>query len=405
MARWLIPLLCNMLLLMPYINIFDDLRRFVIKNVFFTPLYWLFGFGLCFIFVVSKKTDGWFWIASEAIVTGLMLLLMFIDRHSIFEFTDVPGGFLGDEFSILFLQFVNFWVQFAAIVLAMLVMYIKNRRNKTAGTSDVPAAEIADVEADAETVQADGEAAAAGKAVRSEGMKIFLTVFITVFFATLLIHFLPDLIYRSARDNYADSHYISESNVDEFSGSDMWAEVLDRSDEFGIHSVRTSCRKDNADHSGDYRAEIDLISMKKEDLILETKEIMGFISDHLSKNPECEINKFNSITFSFSAGRDRIDISDNWLNEKLDGFDCVIIYNDHYHDYEVGPQLSDLPEFDGYRYIKATVPLDLESDLSVMKKMENTEKIVLRIVANETDTKKLEQKAADLGLDGKVSFS
>lgn len=388
-SRWILPIVFNIVFILPLLRVINSLLR-VIRFDVFGLAYFGLQFIVCFVLLILRKSDAIFFFLGLLIAWGLVGLLILIENNTIFEPLTV---FRYDRWAgvlIYFLIFFSFIAQAAAVLLSQLVQSIKNKRNIMVGP---------DVGQSAES------AAAAGKPVRSEGMKLFLALFITVFLATLLIHFLPDLIYISAGDTYADSHYISDSNVDEFSGSDMWAGVLDRSDEFGIKRVKTSCRKDGADHSGEYRAEIVLKNLKKEDLISKSKEIMSFISDHLSDDPDCEINKFNSITFRFSAGRDHIDISDQWQNEKLDGFDSVIIYNDGHYNDENGPQLSDLTEFDGYRYIMATVPLDLESDLSVLKQMENTESIVLRINANERNTKKLEQKAADLGLDDKVSFS
>ena len=227
--------------------------------------------------------------------------------------------------------------------------------------------------------------------IKKNGIKYSVCIFIIFFLVTLITHLVSDLVWSSAYRNTI----ITRDNVKEFCGSDMWSDVFDNFDY--IETVKSTMLKTTVNYDLPYSPNIYIQSSDKADFIKKTKTVIDFINAYLNDNPECSLNRFESLNFEFSKtdSPNKIEFSNNFNGENLDGFDNIKIYSDD-NDYL---SIDDIVNFDT-RFMLVDVPLDKSTDLSMLGSLKNVEE--LRLKADDKISEDIKTKIKNMCLDYKI---
>ncbi|MBQ6634031.1 MAG: hypothetical protein IJH80_07605 [Ruminococcus sp.] len=124
-SRWIIPIVFNIIFILPYLRIFDFLPLGLDQ---FGYLYYSAQFIGCFVLLVRRKSNYAFFFFGLLIATGLLGLIMLIERHTIFEPLTVFRHERWAGIAVYLITIFSFITQTAAALLALLVLHIKNKR-------------------------------------------------------------------------------------------------------------------------------------------------------------------------------------------------------------------------------------------------------------------------------------
>lgn len=227
---------------------------------------------------------------------------------------------------------------------------------------------------------------------KKNGFKIFLGCFCAAFVCTLLVHFLPAIV-----DFYAYSNItITKDNVSKACGSDMWKIALDK---FDYIEIKYTSLKQTADYGKGFHSDVYInFGENKDDYINKYIQVRDFIFDYLSEHKKCEINKFSSAYFVFGQSNyppQSIKYYNEYKGESLDGFEYVQIKSDD-NDFL---SIDDIVNFDT-RFMLVDVPLDKNTDLSMLGSLKNVEE--LRLKVDDKISEEIKAKIKNMALDYQI---
>ena len=191
---------------------------------------------------------------------------------------------------------------------------------------------------------------------------------------------------------------IDKKNVDEFCGGDLWSNVINEFENVEIDSISPLYSPSKNDVKENYSVSLEIQEKDKDQWIEDSIAVSSYVSQYLSDNPQCEINDFNGITVEIVYGMDANYVSfSNIYNmgtnkEKLDDFSCIRITSLN------GDSLSfsDIAYFNNAEYLIVNVPIDGDTDFSILDELNSVKEMYLFVGDNDVTTVKQQVEAMRL---------
>ena len=202
------------------------------------------------------------------------------------------------------------------------------------------------------------------------------------------------IFYRA----WAEPHEaIQKDNTADYYGGDLWGKVLD---EFDYIEVKYAPKKSGNEKYEAYSPEISLDYSDEEDFISKTSNVWGYIQEYLSDNPDCEINKFDTVRFTFVKSRNYVEVeySNDYNGQRLDGIKAAVIRDEKGGFFEP----SDIKKlaYDA-QYITAVMPIKADADLSALKELDKAKEV--RLIVDESAVTEIKKKTDEMELSFKVT--
>ena len=171
---------------------------------------------------------------------------------------------------------------------------------------------------------------------------------------------------------------MSKDNTPDYYGSDLWEKVLD---EFDYIEVKYTPKKSGNEKYESYSPEISLDYSDEEDFISKTNSVWGYIQEYLSANPDCEVNKFDTVRFTFVKSRNYVEVeySNDYNGQRLDGIKAAVI-RDEKGEFFMSSDIKTLaPDAE---YIKVFMAIKADADLSVLGELDKAKEVYLEVDKN-----------------------
>ncbi|WP_124099876.1 hypothetical protein [Ruminococcus sp. Marseille-P6503] len=191
---------------------------------------------------------------------------------------------------------------------------------------------------------------------------------------------------------------IDKKNVDEFCGGDLWSNVINEFENVEIDSISPLHSPSKNDVKENYSVRLEIQEKDKDQWIEDSIAVSSYVSQYLSDNPQCEINDFNGITVEIVYGMDANYVSfSNIYNmgknkEKLDDFSCIRITSLN----EDSLSFSDIAYFNNAEYLIVNVPIDGDTDFSILDELDSVKEMYLFVGDDDVTTVKQQVEAMRL---------
>lgn len=172
---------------------------------------------------------------------------------------------------------------------------------------------------------------------------------------------------------------IDKNNVDEFCGGDLWSDVINEFENVEIDSISPLYSSSQYDVKENYSVRLKIQEKDKDQWIEDSIAVSSYVSQYLSDNPQCEINDFNGITVEIIYGMDANYISFSNIydmgknKEKLNDFSCIRIISLN----EDSLSFSDIAYFNDAKYLIVNVPIDSDTDFSILDELDSIKEMYL----------------------------
>ena len=225
-----------------------------------------------------------------------------------------------------------------------------------------------------------------------------VTIKITVFIALLCIiafFVFCILFFKGLIPIYP---IIDKNNVDKFCGGDLWSEVINEFENVKIDSISPLHSPSQYDVKENYSVRLKIQEKDKDQWIEDSIAVSSYVSQYLSDNPQCEINDFNGITVEIIYGMDANYISFSNIydmgknKEKLNDFSCIRIISLN----EDSLSFSDIAYFNDAKYLIVNVPIDSDTDFSILDELDSVKEMYLFVGDDDMITVKQQVEAMRL---------
>lgn len=159
---------------------------------------------------------------------------------------------------------------------------------------------------------------------------------------------------------------IDKNNVDEFCGGDLWSDVINEFENVEIDSISPLYSSSQYDVKENYSVRLKIQEKDKDQWIEDSIAVSSYVSQYLSDNSQCEINDFNGITVEiiYDMGKNK---------EKLNDFSCIRIISLN----EDSLSFSDIAYFNDAKYLIVNVPIDSDTDFSILDELDSIKEMYL----------------------------
>ena len=192
---------------------------------------------------------------------------------------------------------------------------------------------------------------------------------------------------------------IDKNNVDEFCGGDLWSDVINEFENVEIDSISPLYSSSQYDVKENYSVRLKIQEKDKDQWIEDSIAVSSYVSQYLSDNPQCEINDFNGITVEIVYG----SIDANYVSfsniydmgknkEKLNDFSCIRIISLN----ENSLSFSDIAYFNDAKYLIVNVPIDSDTDFSILDELDSVKEMYLFVGDDDMITVKQQVEAMRL---------
>lgn len=161
---------------------------------------------------------------------------------------------------------------------------------------------------------------------------------------------------------------ITISNVTDYCGDDLWKNVLNKYDYVEVKNIPMKKTMEKHKDFSLYSPNIYIAFSDKEDFITKTNTIQAYIASYLSNNPNCDINKFDNVCFTYVKLRNSIEVeySNTYCDEKLDSFSHITIRSEDNDFFSI----SDIKKFcNDNSYLDISIHINKKTDLSALKEI------------------------------------
>ncbi len=166
------------------------------------------------------------------------------------------------------------------------------------------------------------------------------------------------------------------NNINDYLGDDLWMNYIEDYNNAEIDNLPLKSQKKSITN---YDAVLKLHTESMDQWLKNAVDTSSYISQYLIDNPECEINKCNSITIKIKGDSDvdYVTFSNVYdfgnRNEKLDEFDCIRISSSN----ERFISISDIRCFDSVKYLIVNIPISKNTDFSFLNRLHSVKELNL----------------------------
>ena len=190
-------------------------------------------------------------------------------------------------------------------------------------------------------------------------------IIIVVFFVVcVLISLAGYFIYYRA---WTKPHEpITLSNVTNYCGDDLWRNIITKYDYVEIKNVPLKKEIEKNNDYSSYSPDLYITFSDKEDFIKKINDVQSYIESYLSNSPNCDINKFDNVHFTYVKLRNSIEVeySNLYSDKKLDSFSHIMIRSEDDDFFTI----SDIKKFGIDKgYLDISIHINKNTDLSALK--------------------------------------